>query len=530
MFFNVSTINPSAALALMAAAGAAIPDPNGVGGYWPGSVVIWGPAGQGKTALVRERLRRLYGGAGALALAIARRTGLPPRQVAEELFLPGGIHPTPEDLGAAREIPGGPAELPSLRRMARIVLRAFLAGEEAWLEEAAPCQGLRRLVGMIAVLPTVEVADFLGVLRVNEEGRTEWARPAFLPAEGQGLMVLDDPFLGRPEIARAANNLLQFAALAGVEVDAPDLDPQYHLPPFWQVVITSNRPEDVPGRALWVPDPPIRNRALQLLMGPEEEGEGLPLFESDSERERIRVWAARMAAEHLRHGRRAGWPPAILAYLARWPEMAAVPPAVGGVERAAFATWRSWEIAGWMLRALREEAGRLETPEASDRAEALGRAALEATIGREAAADFWAVLGRALDFRIPDVEDILRDPESAPIPIWEEGKEAGWVSAMWLAVETAAAAGFRRHGEGRPALEACRYLLRVAEAMEGALRAGLAAPMDALAGAMGELLRLPGQAKQLAGTGILGRFARFPGLRAVLFPDLRGDRHGEYGE
>jgi len=517
ILFNVPAPAPGEALGLMMAAAAAIPEADPY--YWPGSVLLWGPPGQGKTALAAEALPRRYAGAGALLLE-ARARGIPP----EEVMADGGWIPAAEDLGmAARkgERPG--PEVPSLRAMARVALRAWLAGREALLEEAARGWNWRRLVRPVAALcPSLEVPDLLGVLAEgirDGEAVTLWRRPAWLPREGHGVLVLDDfPASSRAEVPRAAANLIQFAALSGVRDPEAEAEIAYRLPPYWQVVGTGNRPRDV-GGLLRMPEAPVRNRALQLLVGPPDEEATLPLFADETERERIRAWAAAHAPARLAYARAAGWPAAIVAYLALWPEMAAVPAAVEGIERAAFASWRSWEMAAWTLVAISREAARV--PAGAERARQLAALVLEAAMGREVAADFLAVMGEALASpRLPDPEGILGDPDRAPVPVFEADWEAARPAAIWIALEAAAAAAYRAHARGASVVPAARYLLRAAGEIQRAMEAGAAGPMDHAAAILAEMARMPGQDAALMQSGILQGVMRIPALRAAILPAL----------
>jgi hypothetical protein len=517
IFFNIPSPSPEEAMGLMVAAAVAIPDADPY--YWPGSVMLWGPPGQGKTAWAEQALPRLYAGAGAL-LMLAWGRGIPP----EEVLAEGGWVPGPEDLREAADLLEGASLPPSLRAMARVALRAYLSGRERLLEEIGRGRPWRRLVRPVtAVCPSLEVPDLLGVLAEAVRGGeavTVWRRPAWLPREGQGVLVLDDfPASPRAEVARAAANLLQFAALSGARDPEAEAELAYRLPPYWQVVGTGNRPRDV-GGLLRIPEAPVRNRSLQILIAPPEE-ESVPLFPDERERARAREWAAGQAPDRLRYAREAGWPAAITAYLALWPEMAAVPAAVDGVERAAFPTWRSWELAAWVLRALSQEAARV--PSGAERAWRLAALALEAAVGREAASDFRAVIGPALASpRLPDPEEIRTDPEGAPVPAFGADWDAARPAAIWVALEAAAAAAYRAHARGESAVPAARYLIRAAEEIQRAIQAGAGGPMDHAAAVLAEIARMPGQDAALLRSGVLEAAMRIPALRAAILPSLGG--------
>lgn len=80
-------------------------------------------------------------------------------------------------------------------------------------------------------LAQMDPVDLRGVPHVAEDGRTHWARPAFLPSTGAGILFLDEITSAPPAVQAAAYQLV--------------LTPEdFGIPAEWMVVCAGNRKSD----------------------------------------------------------------------------------------------------------------------------------------------------------------------------------------------------------------------------------------------------------------------------------------------
>ncbi len=80
-------------------------------------------------------------------------------------------------------------------------------------------------------LAQMEPTDLRGIPHVGADGRTHWARPAFLPSEGAGILFLDEITSAPPSVQAAAYQLC--------------LTPEdFGVPAGWMVIAAGNRKTD----------------------------------------------------------------------------------------------------------------------------------------------------------------------------------------------------------------------------------------------------------------------------------------------
>ena len=80
-------------------------------------------------------------------------------------------------------------------------------------------------------LAQMDPTDLRGIPHVGEDGRTHWARPAFLPSTGSGILFLDEITSAPPAVQAAAYQLT--------------LTPEdFGVPNTWMVIAAGNRKSD----------------------------------------------------------------------------------------------------------------------------------------------------------------------------------------------------------------------------------------------------------------------------------------------
>ncbi len=73
-------------------------------------------------------------------------------------------------------------------------------GKSSFFEDAAERLGIGLIVCDLSLMESV---DLIGIPKVNPEGRTIYAPPAFLPTKGEGLFVLEELNRSSPSCAGA---------------------------------------------------------------------------------------------------------------------------------------------------------------------------------------------------------------------------------------------------------------------------------------------------------------------------------------
>jgi MoxR-like ATPase len=211
----------------------------------------------------------------------------------------------------------------------------------------------------------LDPVDFRGLPRIAADV-TEWVPPRFLPTCGKGILFLDE-LTSAPQMTQAACYQLVLDRKLG----------EYVLPDGW-VVIAAGNPASERGVHFAMPRP-LRNRFVHLHL------------EAD-----ITDWC--------RWAVRAGVRPEIIAFLRFKPDLLHDGDAT--LDQNAWPTPRSWEMASNVLIGV----GR-QTSNAKAEIEAQ---LLEGTIGPAATAEFVGFL--RLFRQLPSIDEILLNPEKAPLP------------------------------------------------------------------------------------------------------------------
>jgi MoxR-like ATPase len=211
----------------------------------------------------------------------------------------------------------------------------------------------------------LDPVDLRGLPRIASY-QTEWAPPKFLPTSGKGILFLDE-LTSAPQMTQAACYQLVLDRRLG----------EYVLPDGW-VVIAAGNPASERGVHFSMPRP-LRNRFVHLHL------------EAD-------------LPEWCRWAVRAGIRSEIIAFLRFKPAL--LHDADATSDQNAWPTPRSWEMASNVLKGM---AGRSGTSAAETEAQLL-----EGTIGPAATAEFVGFL--RLFRQLPSIDEILLNPEKAPLP------------------------------------------------------------------------------------------------------------------
>jgi len=216
----------------------------------------------------------------------------------------------------------------------------------------------RDLIDIRAVL--LDPVDLRGLPRITPDGLTTWSPPDFLPVAGSGLLFLDELNAAPPLVQAACYQLILDRRLG-----------EYVLPGGWSVVAAGNRDQD---RAVTHRMPTaLANRFVHLEVEPD-----------------LDDWTA--WAED------AGVRPEVIAFLKFRPALLHdFDPARAS---RSFPTPRSWEFVSTVLSA---------GPHPSVETEIV-----KGAVGEAAALEFSGYL--AMWRELPDPEQVLADPDSAPAP------------------------------------------------------------------------------------------------------------------
>jgi hypothetical protein len=215
----------------------------------------------------------------------------------------------------------------------------------------------------------LDPVDLRGLPRIAAD-RAEWVPPKFLPTGGQGILFLDE-LTSAPQMTQAGCYQLVLDRKLG----------EYQLPDGW-VVIAAGNPASERGVHFSMPRP-LRNRFVHLELEPD--------FEDWCQ------WAIK-----------AGNRPEIVAFLRFKPTL--LHDADAKSDLNAWPTPRSWEMASNVLSgfARRQSSGFLSgTTE-------IEAQLLEGTIGEAATTELVAFL--RLFRQLPSIQEILLNPDSAPVP------------------------------------------------------------------------------------------------------------------
>ncbi len=198
----------------------------------------------------------------------------------------------------------------------------------------------------------LDPVDLRGLPRISAD-QAEWVPPKFLPISGKGILFLDE-LTAAPQMTQAGCYQLVLDRKLG----------EYHLPDGW-VVVAAGNPASERGVHFSMPRP-LRNRFVHLSLEPD--------FEDWCQ------WAVR---DGLR--------PEIIAFLRFKPAL--LHDANATLDVNAWPTPRSWEMASNVLS---------------------GFARLEGTVGPSATTELVAFLRLFRD--LPSIDEILLNPDSAPLP------------------------------------------------------------------------------------------------------------------
>jgi hypothetical protein len=215
----------------------------------------------------------------------------------------------------------------------------------------------------------LDPVDLRGLPRIAAD-RAEWVPPKFLPLSGEGILFLDE-LTSAPQMTQAGCYQLVLDRKLG----------EYQLPDGW-VVIAAGNPASERGVHFSMPRP-LRNRFVHLDLEPD-----------------FMDWC--------RWAVKARICPEIIAFLRFKPALLHDPDATSDVN--AWPTPRSWEMASNVLSgfARRQQSGFFAgTTE-------IEAQLLEGTIGQAATTELVAFL--RLFRQLPSIDEILLNPESAPLP------------------------------------------------------------------------------------------------------------------
>lgn len=217
------------------------------------------------------------------------------------------------------------------------------------------------LIDIRAIL--LDPVDLRGLPRITQDGRAQWCPPRFLPDahdQSEGILFLDELNAAPPLVQAACYQLILDRRIG-----------EYQLPDGWTVIAAGNGERD---RAVTYHMPTaLANRLVHIVC--------------ETSLEDWLVWAR---ASQIR--------PEILAFLQFRPKLLHL--FDPNASAKAFASPRSWEFLSRILAAQPSEEVRGEL--------------IEGTIGTVAAAEFLGFLQVWQD--LPEISDILQDPEHAGLP------------------------------------------------------------------------------------------------------------------
>lgn len=215
----------------------------------------------------------------------------------------------------------------------------------------------------------LDPVDLRGLPRILSD-QTEWVPPKFLPTAGKGILFLDE-LTSAPQMTQAGCYQLVLDRRLG----------EYILPDEW-VVIAAGNPASERGVHFSMPRP-LRNRFVHLTLDVD--------FDD---------WCHWALGASIR--------PEVIAFLRFKRDLLHDADATSDVN--AWPTPRSWEMASNVIKAF-DQHGKSRAGTGSSEIEAQ---LLEGTIGPAATTEFVAFL--RLFRQLPSIDEILLNPESAPLP------------------------------------------------------------------------------------------------------------------
>jgi hypothetical protein len=210
--------------------------------------------------------------------------------------------------------------------------------------------------------------DLRGLPRIAGDS-TEWVAPKFLPTSGRGILFLDE-LTSAPQMTQAGCYQLVLDRRLG----------EYVLPDGW-VVIAAGNPASERGVHFSMPRP-LRNRFVHLHL-----------------EANLGDWCRWAVRAQVR--------PEVIAFLRFKPVLLHDSDALS--DENAWPTPRSWEMTSTVLNGISRRQASLSTDGGEVEAQLL-----EGTIGPAATAEFLGFL--RLFRQLPSIDEILLNPESAPLP------------------------------------------------------------------------------------------------------------------
>jgi hypothetical protein len=211
----------------------------------------------------------------------------------------------------------------------------------------------------------LDPVDFRGLPRIVENA-TEWVPPKFLPAAGKGILFLDE-LTSAPQMTQAACYQLVLDRKLG----------EYILPDGWVVIAAGNQASE---RGVHFSMPrPLRNRFVHLHLDAD-----------------ITDWCRWAVSSGVR--------PEIIAFLRFKPDL--LHDGDVTLDQNAWPTPRSWEMASNVLNGVSKQTGGAKAE--------IEAQLLEGTIGPATTAEFVGFL--RLFRQLPSIDEILLNPETAPLP------------------------------------------------------------------------------------------------------------------
>jgi hypothetical protein len=265
------------------------------------------------------------------------------------------------------------------------------------VKQAASESGLQ-LIDLRAVL--LDPVDLRGLPHVNGDNMAHWCQPGFLPREGKGMLFLDE-LAQAPPLVQAACLQLTLDRKIG----------EYTLPDGWIVIAASNRAEDRAGVHKLIS--PLLNRFIHL--------------DLDVSVDDWQDWAVKNDIA-----------PEVRSFLRFRPELLLKFVAASG--QRSFPTPRSWDFVSQVLPATSPD---LLLP------------IVAGCVGEGPAAEYIAF--HRVYHELPDVKDILSDPEGARVP-----KEAQVLWALCGAITEAA-----RKADDKTLTAIARYASRISKEVKG---------------------------------------------------------------
>ncbi|MEM4501563.1 MAG: MoxR family ATPase [Thermofilaceae archaeon] len=237
-------------------------------------------------------------------------------------------------------------------------------GKSSIVRQFAHARGMQLIDIRLLHFDTV---DLRGVPFI-QGGKTCWAAPSFFPSDGQGILFLDELNSASPQVQAAAYQLVLDRRLG-----------EYVLPPDWLVIGAGNNEGE--GVVFRMP-PPLANRFVHVDLEPDVDD--------------WTEWAlkANLAFE-------------VIAFIRFRPELLFK----FSAKEKAFPTPRSWERVSMLLPLIKQPEG-LEV--------------VQGIVGKGPGAEFYGFL--KVFSELPSFEEILLDPENAPVPVESSARYA--VSAL----------------------------------------------------------------------------------------------------